>query len=122
MAGVENPQRAKINWMLNCQECHKPDARGSENGAPNMAGQVSKFLSVEGGRAFLVRVPGVAHAPLEDAQLAELLNWSLYEFDPAHLPDAFVPYSAEEIATHRSKPLASEATEMRKDLLSKFHD
>ena len=83
--------RARINWLLNCQGCHRADASGLPGGAPNMAGEVSRFLNVKGGREYLVRVPGVANAPLSDADLAALLNWMLRTFDPQHLPKTSTP-------------------------------
>ena len=49
-AGVTNPQRAWQNWTLNCQGCHRPDGTGSAGTAPSLAGTVSKFLTVPGGR------------------------------------------------------------------------
>ncbi|MDD9853002.1 MAG: cytochrome c [Deltaproteobacteria bacterium] len=110
--------RARINWLLNCQGCHRADASGLPGGAPNMAGEVSRFLNVKGGREYLVRVPGVANAPLSDADLAALLNWMLRTFDPQHLPKNFHPYAAAEVATLRRHPLLEEAPTLRATLTS----
>lgn len=118
--GVENPQRAHLNWMLHCQGCHRPDATGTPPGTPAMAGDVALFLQVEGGREYLTRVPGVANAALPDDQLAELLNWTLSTFDGAHLPADFTPYSAEELSAGRKRPFVSEATQIRAALREKF--
>lgn len=85
-----------------------------------MAGSVSQFLSVEGGREYLGRVPGVAFAPLSDADLAALLNWSLATFDPQHLPADFRPYTAAEVGRLRGAPLVSEAAEVRQQMLVKL--
>lgn len=119
--GVPNEARARTNWMLHCQGCHQADARGSEAArTPAMAGEVSRFLSVEGGRAYLTRVPGVANAGLPNDQLAELLNWTLATFDGAHLPGSFEPFAPEELAVGRQAPLISEAARMRDALMQKF--
>lgn len=118
--GVESEARAKMNWILNCQGCHQPDATGSANGAPSMANEVARFLSVEGGREYLTRVPGVANAGLADDQLAELLNWTLATFDRDHLPAAFSPFTKEELAAGRARPLVSEAAVMRAALRKKL--
>lgn len=116
--GVESPQRAHMNWMLHCQGCHQPDATGSPNGAPAMANFVARFLAVEGGRAYLSRVPGVANAGLDDRQLAELLNWTLATFDQDHLPAGFVPYTAEEVGAARKDPLLTAAASVRAGLVA----
>lgn len=118
--GVANVQRAKMNWMLSCQGCHQADATGSANGAPSMAGEVARFLTVEGGREYLIRVPGVANAGMSDEQLAELLNWTLETFDKEHLPADFTPFTAGEVASGRAQPLVSEAAVMRETLRGKF--
>lgn len=110
--------RARINWLLNCQGCHRADASGLPGGAPNMAGEVSRFLNVKGGREYLVRVPGVANAPLSDGDLAALLNWMLRTFDPQHLPANFHPYAAAEVAALRRHPLLEEAPTLRATLTS----
>ncbi|HBK91701.1 MAG TPA: cytochrome C [Parvularcula sp.] len=119
--GVANEARARMNWMLNCQGCHQADAKGSAAArTPAMAGEVARFLGVEGGREYLTRVPGVANAGLSDDQLAELLNWTLATFDAAHLPESFTPFSAAELAAGRKAPLVSDAARMRGDLVKKF--
>ncbi len=110
-------RRAHFHWMLQCQGCHRPDATGSPGGAPNMAGEVARFLSVDGGREYLVRVPGVANAALDDAAVAELLNWMLATFDPAHRPDDFTPYTAEEVAALRPHVLVEDASARRAELI-----
>jgi hypothetical protein len=117
--GVANPQRAWQNWTLNCQGCHRPDGTGSAGTAPSLAGTVSKFLTVPGGREYLGRVPGVATSPLPNADLAELMNWIFWRFDKDHMPVDFVPFTAQEIGRLRMQPLRLEASQMRIDLLRK---
>jgi mono/diheme cytochrome c family protein len=117
--GVENARRAWQNWTLNCQGCHRLDGTGSEGTAPSIAGTVAKFLWVPGGREYLMRVPGVATAPLSSEDLAEVVNWMLWRFDRAHLPAGFQPFTADEIARWRAQPLRLEASQMRSDLLAK---
>jgi cytochrome c553 len=117
-AGVENPQRAWQNWTLNCQGCHRFDGSGSDATAPGIAGTVSKFLLVPGGREYLIRVPGVATSPLSDQDLAEVMNWMLWRFDKEHLPASFLPYTAAEIAPLRARPLRLEASKTRSALLT----
>lgn len=115
--GVENGQRAAMNWSLNCRGCHGADARGTSDDVPDMAGLMARFLSVDGGRDYLVRVPGVAFSSLGDDELAELVNWTLYRFDRDHVPPLFKPYDAAEVAELRGEPYVSEANIRRKELL-----
>jgi cytochrome c553 len=115
--GVANPQRAWQNWTLNCQGCHRPDGTGSEGTAPSLAGTVSKFLNVPGGREYLGRVPGVATSPLSNGDLADVMNWMFWRFDPQHMPADFLPFTANEIGRLRTRPLRLEASQMRSELL-----
>jgi len=117
--GVANAQRAWQNWTLNCQGCHRPDGTGSTGTAPSLAGTVSKFLTVPGGREYLGRVPGVATSSLGNADLAEVMNWMFWRFDKEHLPADFPPFTAQEIGRLRAQPLRLEAAQMRNDLLRK---
>jgi mono/diheme cytochrome c family protein len=95
----------ETNYTLHCQGCHLADGTASADKVPALAGSVAQFLRVPEGRAFLVRVPGVANAQLADADLAALLDWTLRRFDAANLPADFVPYTAEEVHRLRAEPL-----------------
>lgn len=119
--GVSNPALARQNWILKCQGCHRSDATGTAATTPAMAGVVAKFLHVPGGREYLGRVPGVATAPVGDAELADLLNWTLYRFDGAHVPADFKPYTAEEVGKLRRAPLRTEAPVVRAALMAKIN-
>lgn len=90
----------RFDYLLNCAGCHRTDATGSRE-VPALTGMAS-FLATPQGRTYLVRVPGVAQAPLSDRRLAALLNWALIEFGGA---ERFTAYSAAEVATLRRKPL-----------------
>lgn len=90
----------RFDYLLNCAGCHRADATGSPE-APALT-TIAPFLATPEGRAYLVRVPGVAQAPLSDERVAALLNWALAEFGGA---EGFAPYSAAEVATLRSDPL-----------------
>lgn len=99
-----NTQRARVDYMLNCQGCHLPKGEGAGD-VPRMTDFVGNFLKVPGGREFLVQVPGSANAPLPDQRLAELLNWMLDEISREQLPADFRPYTAAEVARYRTMPL-----------------
>ena len=121
MAGVTRPDRARVDYILKCQGCHQPDGSGNVANTPPLKGEVAKFLAVPGGREFLGRVPGVASTDLDDARLAELLNWTLQHYDPAHLPAGFKPYTAAEVGALRKAPLRLERLEARNRLIAEIH-
>jgi mono/diheme cytochrome c family protein len=107
-----------LDYTLNCQGCHRADGVGTPGSVPALAGSVARFLAVPGGREYLVRVPGASQAGLDDAALAELLNWMVARFDREHLPADFAPYTAAEVGPLRKKPL-TDVERVRSDLLSR---
>lgn len=91
------------NWLVLCSGCHLPKAHGVPDlGVPRINGFVGNFLKVDGGREYLVRVPGAAQAPLTDAQLADLLNWLVQgPLAGDSAPTKFQPYTAAEVGDLR---------------------
>ena len=102
VAGAYSPS---VEFALNCQGCHRADGAGTPGSVPALAGSVGRFLDVPGGREYLVQVPGVAQAPLDDAALAGVVNWMLHQFDREHVPAGFSPYTGEEVGRLRTAPL-----------------
>jgi mono/diheme cytochrome c family protein len=97
---------ARINYLLHCSGCHQQDGTGSvENGIPDMKGHVGHFLRTPEGRAFLVQVPGTSQAALNDADIAQLLNWMVVALSRNEVPADFLPYSTEEVARLRANRL-----------------
>lgn len=97
-------RRAEVNYMLHCQGCHLPQAEGVAGRVPPMKNFVGFFLHSQEGREFLIRVPGVAHAALRDAEVAELMNWLLISFSDAQLPTEFEPFTVAEVTKLRRDP------------------
>jgi mono/diheme cytochrome c family protein len=112
--------QAHIDYKLKCQGCHRPDGSGDDHSNPPLRGMVARFLGVAGGREFLARVPGVATTNLDDKRLANLLNWTLFTFDPLHISENFRPYTAAELRALRQNPLRLERAETRARLVAGF--
>ena len=100
-----NPERAKYHYQMFCQGCHTPDGAGA-NAIPPLKDFMGYFLRSQRGREFLVLVPGSALSTLDDAELAEVLNWSIDNFAGVSLPAAgYIPYTSQEVAVLRTQPL-----------------
>jgi mono/diheme cytochrome c family protein len=106
MPGVANANVARQNYILHCAGCHQPDGGGSaRHDVPRMRDVVGHFLRTPEGRAFLVQVPGTSNSGLDDAQVAELLNWMLPAFSAGQMPPDFNPYTRDEVARLRAHKL-----------------
>lgn len=122
LPGVEFTERARSNYMLQCQGCHGADGQGSRHGeVPDMRGVVGLFLRVEAGREYLVRVPGSAFSQLTDSALAEVLNWLLPKLSATEMPPYFQPFRAGEVGELRKKPLLDPVAE-RSRLLARLEN
>jgi len=115
-ARAEDP---RIDYMLQCQGCHRPDGSGSPGAVPDLRGSLGRFLAVPGRRAYLVRVPGAAQSLLSDQRLAALLDWMIREFGPAEAAADLEPYRAEEVARWRAHPYL-EVQAVRRELISRI--
>ena len=105
-----------LDYALNCQGCHRADGAATPGSVPALAGSVGKFPRVPGGREYLVRVPGVAQAPLDDARTAAVLNWVLERFGHDDMPADFAPYTAAEVGRLRRSPL-TDVERVRRELI-----
>jgi len=107
-AHAQSEVRVHNHWVLHCAGCHQFDGTGlPKSGIPSLAGNVGHFLRTPEGRAFLIQVPGTAHAPLNDAQVAALLNWMLRRFSAAEVPEGAAPYTTDEVHAWRGRTLAN---------------
>ena len=85
--------------------CHQADGTGLTDTVPSMRDFSGNFLQVPGGRAFLVQVPGSSNSPLNNAELAELLNWILLTMKAELLDGNFQYYTEREVAELRQHVL-----------------
>lgn len=119
-SAVKATDPVQFDYMMNCQGCHLPNGEGfPKRQVPKVTGHLGKFLHVEGGREFLIRVPGSAQSDLDDARLTAVINWMLTTFSPNELPADFKPYDVEEVKTLRSEPLI-DVKGVRAALISKI--
>lgn len=114
-AGAGDPA---IDYMLECQGCHLPDGAGT-NDVPDLRDGIGRFIGVDGGRAYLVQVPGSSQSALDDADLAEVLNWMIRTFGPADVAASFQHFDADEVARFRTAPLV-EVDAVRRTLVERM--
>ena len=112
-------ETARNNYMLRCMGCHGAQGNLQQAGMPKLQGAVGHFLKVPGGRAYLAQVPGAAHSPLSDQELAAVLNYIVQRYAGASQPAEFRPYTGEEVASYRYAPPANIAA-ARKALLKEI--
>ena len=97
---------ARTNYLLYCSGCHLVGGEGAPPNVPTLHQELGRMMQVPAMRSYLLRVPGAAHTPLDDAELAAVVNWILTEFNSDTLPADFQPISAEEARLARQHILA----------------
>ena len=90
-------------YVLHCSGCHGLSGEGVPGTTPTLHG-IARLANTPAGRAYLASVPGVAQAPIDDDELAVLLNWVLKTFSSV---TPITPYSAIEVGRFRREPLRS---------------
>jgi mono/diheme cytochrome c family protein len=118
-SGAASAELPDVLYMLHCQGCHLADGSGSPGAVPALGGSMARFLTVPGGREYLVRVPGSATSRLSDAELSRVLNWMVQRFGPASAAHAAAPYTEAEVAALRRRPLA-DVEALRLELLERI--
>lgn len=102
------------DFSRNCQGCHRADGTGAYGSVPRLRDFVGLFTHLPEGRDYLIRVPGVVWAMLDDERLTRLVNWTLVTYSRDQLAPDFRPYTVEEVAAARKRPVVDvEATRRR---------
>jgi cytochrome c553 len=107
VASAAQAYQPRVNYQLQCMGCHHADGAGEEGRVPSVRRTLVPFSALADGRDFVLRVPGVAQAPLSDAEIAALLNWMARNLSDVVLPPTFVDYTADEVGRARHRPLAA---------------
>jgi len=102
----EGAAAARIDYLLHCSGCHRPDGAGAPPEVPSLRGPIGLIVGMPEGREYVARVPEAAQAPLEDDELARVLNWMLREFSADTLPEDFRLLEAAEVGAARARVLA----------------
>lgn len=96
---------ARGHYVLHCAGCHRFDGSGApEKYVPDLR-RVGQFLRLDGGREFVIGVPGVMGSGLTDDQVAEVANWLLATMARDSVPPGHKPYTAAEVAATRARPM-----------------
>jgi hypothetical protein len=97
--------RAQSQFLLRCGGCHGTVGLSPPRSVPILRGKAGWFLCTPAGRDYIVRLPNVAKALLDDQGLADVLNFVAFDLGEASAPKGASPFTAEEIRTLRARPL-----------------
>lgn len=110
---------ARVSYLLHCGGCHLPDGSGTPPVVPGLREELGRIVQIDGGRDYVVRVPGASQAPISDRELTDILNWILLEFNAQTLPDGYPLLSEQEVTSARQRVLA-DPLKYREDLWQRY--
>ena len=119
-APLETFKGARADFAFRCKGCHGFAGEGIPGHVPRLDGFVGWYTQVPGGRDYLMRVPGVARAKLDDERLAAVLNWMLEVYGGDDVAPGFAPYTAAEVGPARKEPLLAERAATRAALIQEL--
>ena len=102
---LESHAGARLDYALKCKGCHGLWGQGTPGHVPRLDGFVGLFTHLVEGRDYLMRVPGVARSVLDDVRLTAVLNWVLETYGREQVAPGFRPFTVEEVAEARRRPL-----------------
>jgi mono/diheme cytochrome c family protein len=104
------------NYMLDCMGCHQANGAGVPGKVPDMRSVLPVLSGTVAGRRYLIEVPGVAQAPLSNAELANLINWMVHNLGDLTRQQHFTRFAPAEVAAYRQTPLVEVAATRQKVL------
>ena len=94
---------------------------------PELKDRVGWFMCTPGARAYLLRLPNVAHSRITDNEaLADLMNFVVFELGGDSVPAGTKPFTADELAYERQfaligPGLKAERARLSNDVIRKCH-
>ena len=98
------------DYIEQCGGCHGIQGTSAPADIPVLRGRVGHFMCLPEGRAYLLRLPNVAHSRITDnAQLAELMNFVVFGLGGASTPPGSKPFAEDEVTRERQHAMSSES-------------
>jgi mono/diheme cytochrome c family protein len=108
----------RSSYLEGCGGCHGILGSAPHSNIPELRDMVGIFMCTQAGREYVVRLPNVAFAAVDDAGLADLMNYVVFRLGGVSLPDGVKPYTAAEVAALRRRPLKNQPLlKMREEIL-----
>ena len=114
-------------YLENCGGCHGVAGDTVPAHLPELAGRVGWFMCTPEARAYLIRLPNVAHSRIKDnAELADMMNYVVFVLGKGTAPVGTAPFTADEVARERklaltNKNLTAERLRLANQLVQQCH-
>jgi len=105
---MTDPGQARSDYVEHCGGCHGIHGDTIPAHLPELEGRVGWFMCTPEARAYLIRLPNVAHSRIKDnAELADMMNYVVFVLGEGSAPAGTAPFTADEVARERLKALTN---------------
>lgn len=106
--GISDPEQARADYIENCGGCHGIEGSTAPAQVPELRGRVGYFMCTASARAYLLRLPNVAHNRLQDTErVADVMNYIVFHIGQDSAPRGTTPFTAQEVAKERKFALTA---------------
>ena len=106
---------AQSDYLAQCGGCHGIQGNTAPAPVPILKARVGYFMCTEAGRRFLIRLPNVSYARVDDESLADMMNFVVFGLGASTAPANARGFTAEEVGELRRHPMVgSELQDTRK--------
>ena len=103
-----DPDQARSDYVEHCGGCHGIHGDTVPAHLPELEGRVGWFMCTPEARAYLIRLPNVAHSRIKDnAELADMMNYVVFVLGEGSAPAGTAPFTADEVARERVHALTN---------------
>jgi hypothetical protein len=124
---MQDPEFARSSYVEHCAGCHGVAGSSIPANLPELKDRVGWFMCTPESRAYLLRLPNVAHSRITDNEtLADLMNFVVFELGGDSVPAGTKPFTGPELAHERQFALVgpglkAERMRLAKDVIRKCH-
>lgn len=124
---MQDPEFARSSYVEHCAGCHGVAGSSIPANLPELKDRVGWFMCTPESRAYLLRLPNVAHSRITDNEtLADLMNFVVFELGGDSVPSGTKPFTSTEMAHERQFALVgpglkAERTRLAREVIRKCH-
>jgi mono/diheme cytochrome c family protein len=105
---MTDPDQARSDYIEHCSGCHGQRGDTVPARLPELEGRVGWFMCTPEARAYLLRLPNVAHSRITDnAELADMMNYVVFVLGEGTAPAGTPPFTGDEVARERVHALTN---------------
>jgi hypothetical protein len=108
---------AQSDYLEQCGGCHGIQGNTAPAPVPVLRARVGYFMCTQAGRRYLIRLPNVSYARVDDESLADMMNFVVFGLGAPTAPANARGFTAEEVRELRSRPMLGSEVEVTRKLV-----